>query len=79
MEQMLPIMAENVTQLLLQKSSIQALGIDIGDRLERLRNTIKQTRELANKIMVGVSFEPGTTLEVENPDLTKAATHTKVF
>lgn len=62
-----------------QKERIQMKGIDMGERLEKLRLTIQKTRELANKIKVGVSFLPNTTIEVESPrDLTKAATSTKV-
>lgn len=69
-------LAENLRPL---KDRIQTKGIDMGERLKMLRLTIQKTRELANKIKVGVSFLPNTTIEVENPrDLTKASTATKV-
>ncbi|KAK8725473.1 hypothetical protein OTU49_010877, partial [Cherax quadricarinatus] len=78
-EQVVPEMTQLATQLRAQKEVIQTLGIDVGDRLEKLRRTIQKTRELANKIKVGVSFLPNTTIEVENPeDLIKAATSTKL-
>ncbi|XP_064094479.1 laminin subunit alpha-like isoform X2 [Macrobrachium nipponense] len=78
-EQVVPEMVELASTLRTRKDAIQAKGIDVGDRLEKLRDTIKKTRELANKIKVGVSFLPNTTLELQNPeDLSKAATATKV-
>ncbi|XP_071537849.1 laminin subunit alpha isoform X2 [Panulirus ornatus] len=78
-EQIIPEMTETTVRLRAQKEGIQNLGIDVGDRLEKLRLTIQKTRELANKIKVGVSFLPNTTIELENPtDLTKAATSTKL-
>lgn len=78
-EKQLPEALDLAESLRPQKERIQMKGIDMGERLEKLRLTIQKTRELANKIKVGVSFLPNTTIEVENPrDLTKASTATKV-
>lgn len=78
-EKQLPEALELAERLRPQKERIQMKGIDMGERLEKLRLTIQKTRELANKIKVGVSFLPNTTIEVENPrDMTKASTSTKV-
>lgn len=78
-EKQLPEALDMAERLRPQKERIQMKGIDMGERLEKLRLTIQKTRELANKIKVGVSFLPNTTIEVENPrDLTKASTATKV-
>ncbi|XP_069164876.1 laminin subunit alpha isoform X2 [Procambarus clarkii] len=78
-EQITPEMTRLASKLRGQKENIQTLGIDVGNRLEKLRRTILKTRDLANKIKVGVSFLPNTTIELENPeDLTKAATSTKL-
>lgn len=78
-EQQVPEMMDLATSLRQKKESIQEKGIDVGDRLKELRHSIQKTRELANKIKVGVEFQPNTTIELQNPeDLTKAATSTKV-
>lgn len=78
-EQQLPEALELAERLRPLKDRIQMKGIDMGERLKKLRLTIQKTRELTNKIKVGVSFLPNTTVEVENPrDLTKATTSTKV-
>lgn len=72
-------MMELAASLRQKKESIQMKGIDVGDRLKELRRSIQKTRELANKIKVGVDFQPNTTIELQNPeDITKAATSTKV-
>lgn len=79
-EQQVPEMMELATNLRQKKESIQIKGIDVGDRLKALRRSIQKTRELANKIKVGVDFQPNTTIELQNPeDITKAATSTKVW
>ncbi|XP_042212496.1 laminin subunit alpha-like isoform X1 [Homarus americanus] len=78
-QQAVPMITELAARLRLQKEQIQTTAIDVGDRLEKLRRTIQKTRELSNKIKVGVSFQPNTTIEVQNPeDLTKATTSTKL-
>uniref|UniRef100_A0A0P4VVW3 Laminin subunit alpha n=1 Tax=Scylla olivacea TaxID=85551 RepID=A0A0P4VVW3_SCYOL len=78
-EQQLPEAVELAQRLRPQSDSIRMKSIDMGERLEKLRLTIQKTRELTNKIKVGVSFLPNTTIEVENPrELTKASTSTKV-
>ncbi|XP_047502805.1 laminin subunit alpha-like isoform X1 [Penaeus chinensis] len=78
-EQQVPEMMELAASLRQKKESIQMKGINVGDRLKELRRSIQKTRELANKIKVGVEFQPNTTIELQNPeDITKAATSTKV-
>ena len=78
-EEQLPRAGEVAERLRPYKEKLQTMGIDMSERLQKLRLTIQKTRELTNKIKVGVAFLPNTTVEVVNPsDLTKASTSTKV-
>ena len=53
---------------------------DLGDRLKRLQREVQKTRELANRIKVGVDFKADTTVEVIPPgDPSEFATSTKVY
>lgn len=79
MEQDIPRILQDAAELHEQKDELQERSLDLRERLDRLKRTIQNTRELANKIKVGVSFQPSTSLELKNPeDLTKATTSTKV-
>ena len=58
---------------------VRVTALDMNDRLKRLRQKVQQTREVANKVRVGVDFEESTTLQVVPPmDPTESATSTKV-
>lgn len=78
-EQDVPRILEDAAELHDQKDQLQKRSLDLRERLDQLKRTIQNTRELANKIKVGVSFQPSTSLELKNPeDITKATTSTKV-
>ncbi|XP_076046327.1 laminin subunit alpha isoform X4 [Oratosquilla oratoria] len=78
-EDTVPNMLDLSARLKEKKSDIESKGFDFGDRLANLRSTIQKTRELANKIKVGVDFESETTIELKNPDdLTEYSTSTKM-
>ena len=58
---------------------IKERSLDLDDRLEKLRMKIRGTRELANKVKVGVQFKQDTTVEVVAPDdPSESATSNKV-
>ena len=79
-EQIVPGMVTQSEELLSSRNRIQKKGIDVRERLDSLRQSIQKTRELANKIKVGIDFDPSTTIELKNPDdLIASATATKVI
>ena len=79
-EQDVPGMVTQSEELLSSRKRIQEKGIDVRERLDKLRQSIQKTRELANKIKVGIDFDPSTTIELKNPDdLIASATATKVI
>lgn len=52
---------------------------DLSDRIEKLKKQIEIARDIANKIKVGVTFHPNTTLELQPPpSLSQLATNSKV-
>lgn len=61
------------------KERIRQRSVDLSDRLEKLKMNIQKTRELTNKVRVGVDFQDDTTVEVIPPgDPSESATSTRV-
>ncbi|KAF2360979.1 Laminin G domain [Trinorchestia longiramus] len=68
-------MADDLTET---NTRIRERSLDLNERLERLKMNIQKTRELTNKVRVGVEFHDDTTIEVIPPgEPSESATSTK--
>ena len=79
LESEIPKIGSMAVDLLKSGDRIRKRSQDLSARLARLRGNIQKTRELTNKVRVGVDFQQDTTVEVVAPeDPSESATSTKV-
>lgn len=79
LEDDIPTISEGAVDLLEVGQRVRMKSLDLNDRLDRLRRNVQKTRELTNRVRVGVDLREDTTVEVIPPvDPSESATSTKV-
>ncbi|XP_018008782.1 laminin subunit alpha [Hyalella azteca] len=78
LEKDIPRIKDLAAELTETSATVRQRSLDLSDRLARLRTNIEKTRELTNKVRVGVDFQDDTTVEVFPPgDPSESSTSTK--
>ncbi|XP_011495348.1 PREDICTED: laminin subunit alpha [Ceratosolen solmsi marchali] len=79
MNTMLPDITNRLKVLSNKQQSINGSGNSLYDKIESLKRKISNARDLANRIRIGLTFFPNTTLELKNPEsLPLQITSTKI-
>lgn len=75
----LPELKDSLTRLGVKQSAIRVVGTDVREKIEALKRKIALARDQANRIVVGLTFYPNTTLQLRNPEgLHRSTTSTKM-
>lgn len=78
----LPNITNLINQLAPQQKELQESIDDIEGKIKQLERKIEEARQTANKIKVGMTFYPTTTLELRNPpnlDDLSTSTHISTY
>jgi laminin alpha 3/5 len=79
MNSMLPDIHNRLKNLSNRQQSINGSGNSLYDKIESLKRKISNARDLTNRIRIGLTFFPNTTLELKNPEsLPLQTTSTKI-